>query len=310
MRYGLSLCVISLALGIAPSLGADEATTSSRLETVTVTAPKLDLGEVIQKYVKGFAAPSPFLGRIARWETGVCPKVMGLNSDAAALMESRITAVAKMAGAPVATDKSCRTDVEVIVTPAPQQLLDALREKKPAILGYSSGPSETARLAIMNWSIQAWYVTATRDYAGILHTDELVEDCAIQTGSREDCYSLVSGFRLNDGLQSDFVNALIIVDSSKVGGMAVSTLADYVAMEALAQTQAMAACRTLPTLSDLVAPGCREAIGLTALTSTDVAYLRALYRMQTGAPLNIEEHQISHDMEKSLSESGTRKAVP
>lgn len=281
-----------------------DADPSARLESVTVTASKPDLEEIIRKYVKSFAAPSPFLGRIARWETGICPTVIGLKAESASVIESRIKALAKLVGAPVATKQSCKANVEIIVTPQSQALLDAIRDKKPAVLGYSDGPSQTAKLAIMKQPIQAWYVTATKDYAGVLHTDQLVEDCAIYTGRRRDCFTLVSGFRLNDGLQSDFVNALVIVDSTQAGQLQVSTLANYVALEALAQTQAAQGCRTLPTLTNLIATGCGVGNTVDDLTDTDIAYLRALYKIQSGTPLNVQENDISRDMSKSLSKPG------
>lgn len=298
-----ALSCIFLASAMATS-HAQEANLSSRLETVTAIAPKIDLGEVIRTYVEKLAAPSPFLGRIARWENGVCPKVMGLQPQAAAQVADRIKAVAKTVGAPVPTDsRACRSNVEIVVTPQPQALLDALRKTNPDVLGFSAGPSQTARMAIIDRPIQAWYVTATRDDAGVMHPDELVDDCAIRTGSRWNCITLVSGFSLSDGLKSDFVNALVVVDSSKVGALQIGALADYVTMEALAQTQAADSCRPLPTVTNLVSAGCMDANRPGALTETDMAYLRALYRVKPDAPLNIQKNQISHDMEKTLSGS-------
>jgi hypothetical protein len=203
----LSYIVLVSVVAATPAAHAQVANPFSRLETVTVTAAKLDLGDIIRSYVKGFAAPSPYLGKIARWKSGVCPKVMGLQPDAAALVADRITAVAKIVGAPVASEP-CRTNVEIVVTPQPQALLDALREKRPDVFGYSSGPSQTASMAIMNRPIQAWYVTVTEDYAGVLHRDEMLDDCAMRTGRREDCSMLVSGFSRLDLITGPSLNRL------------------------------------------------------------------------------------------------------
>lgn len=305
MGYPVLSCIFLGSAIVAASAAHAQATNpTSRLETVTVTAAKPDLGDVIRTYVKNFAAPSPYLGKIARWESGVCPKVIGLRPDAAKLVVDRIETVAEMVGAPVAAKESCRPNVEIIVTPQPQALLDAVREKRSGVLGYSSGPSQTARMAIMNRPVQAWYVTETEDYAGIQHPDEMVDDCAMQTGRRQDCYMLVSGFSLNDGLKSNFVNAMVIVDSSKIGDLQIGSLADYVAMESLAQTQAADGCRGLATVTNLILAGCPIPKKSASLSDTDIAYLRALYRVQPDAKLNMQEHQISHDMEKSLSGGG------
>ena len=232
------------------------ASPSSRLETVTVTAAKLNLGDIIRTYVKSFAAPSPYLGKIARWESGVCPKVMGLQPAAATLVVDRIKAVAKMVGAPISTKEHLPDQCRDHCNAAASGPTGRDPQKSPGVLGYSSGPSQTARMAIMNRPIQAWYVTETEDYAGIQHPDEMVDDCAMHTGRREDCYMLVSGFSLSDGLKSDFVNALVIVNSSKIGDLQIGSLADYVAMEALAQTQAADNCRAMPTVTNLALAGC------------------------------------------------------
>ena len=151
MGYPVLSCIFLGSAIVAASAAHAQATNpTSRLETVTVTAAKPDLGDVIRTYVKHFAAPSPYLGKIARWESGVCPKVIGLRPDVAKLVVDRIETVAEMVGAPVAAKESCRPNVEIIVTPQPQALLDAVREKRSGVLGYSSGPSQTARMAIMN----------------------------------------------------------------------------------------------------------------------------------------------------------------
>lgn len=138
MKYS-ALPFIALASAIAATLPAyaQMASPSSRLETVTVTGAKPDLSEVIRTYVTSFAAPSPYLGKIARWKGGVCPKVIGLQPAATTLVADRIKTVAKMVGAPIATRETCRTNVEIVVTPQPQALLDALRKK---ILTYSAIP--------------------------------------------------------------------------------------------------------------------------------------------------------------------------
>ena len=104
MRHSPLPCIfLASAIAAASAAHAQVASPSSRLETVTVTAAKLNLGDVIRTYVKSFAAPSPYLGKIARWESGVCPKVMGLQPAAATLVVDRIKAVAKMVGAPIST---------------------------------------------------------------------------------------------------------------------------------------------------------------------------------------------------------------
>jgi hypothetical protein len=67
---------------------------------------------------------------------------------------------------------------------------------------------------------------------------------------------------------------------------------------ALAQTQAADNCRALPTVTNLPLAGCQIPNKSAALTDTDIAYPRALYRVQPNAKLNMQEHQISQDWKR------------
>ena len=48
-------------------------------ENVTVTGTKSR--EVVEKFVESFAAPTQLIGKIARWEDGVCLLTVGLRPE-------------------------------------------------------------------------------------------------------------------------------------------------------------------------------------------------------------------------------------
>ena len=84
-------------LGYAqPSVGPSR---SAPEESVTVTGFKSR--EVLDKFVKSFAAPTKLTGKIARWENGICPVAVRQPPAFTAFVTARVKAIAAAVGAPV-----------------------------------------------------------------------------------------------------------------------------------------------------------------------------------------------------------------
>jgi hypothetical protein len=95
-------------------------------ENVTVSGTKSR--EVIQDFVNALAAQTPTMGKIARWETGICPITTGLLPRDATFVTERLKKVAASVGAPVSTDKACKHNIEIVFTRTPQALLDNVKK--------------------------------------------------------------------------------------------------------------------------------------------------------------------------------------
>jgi len=106
------------------------------------------------------------LGKIARWEDGVCPNVTGLPANFAKFITKRVRDVATAAGAPVDASETCKANVDIVFTTKPQALLDTIRAKDPVMLGYYDSSEQADRLAKVNYVIQAWHATQTVDLRG------------------------------------------------------------------------------------------------------------------------------------------------
>src|ERR1700754_1507987 len=100
--------------------------------SVIVTAPKQRPEKALADFIISHTAPSPLLGKIARWKTGICPLTIGLPERFNFYVNQRILRVAVTAGAPLSSSEPCRPNVLVLATPEPQKLLDFIREKRKA----------------------------------------------------------------------------------------------------------------------------------------------------------------------------------
>ncbi len=274
---------------------------SVAIENVIVTAPKQRPETALNSFIIGHAAPSPLLGKIARWKTGICSVTLGLPPKFNLYVTQRIVRVAMTAGAPLDSSEPCRPNVAVLATPEPQKLLDFVRAKRPALLGFHYR-AQAERIATMRLPIQAWYSTATEDFDGLIMADLPSGDLGYGVmSSNGNIPSLrVSGSRTGNGLKSEFTAAIIVVDTSKIAGQEIGPLADYIAMLALSQGQYYDVCQEIPTITNLMAPGCGGERKPNALTDIDVTYLRGLYKMDAGGSFMGERGSIAYEMKKDL----------
>ena len=291
----LAFCLSASAQEQAPASGG------MATESVIVTAPKDRPEKQLDDFIIAHAAPSPYLRKIARWRTGICPITIGLPPRLNLYVTQRIIRVAMMVGAPLERSEPCRPNVSVIATDQAQEVLDMLRTKHGALLGFHYA-SQAADIATMRYPIQAWYSTATEDFWGFIQADEPGLHFGKITPKVEGMDSIlhVSGFRGNDGLKSQFATAIIIVDTKKIVGRQIGPLADYIAMLALSQVKSYATCEDLPSITNMMAEACGDGARPGALTDIDVAYLRGLYKMAAGGTFIGERGSIAFAMKKDL----------
>jgi hypothetical protein len=294
--------VFSLAASAQQQVKPEEPAAGIGVESVIVTAPALRSERALNNFIMTHVAPSPLLGKIGRWKTGICPLAVGLSSKLNTYISQRIVRVAMLAGAPLDSGETCRPNILVVATTKPQELLDFLRAKRPALLGFHY-KAHAERLATMSRPIQAWYSTATEDFDGFLFADAPVIswDYAAPGAMGVPGAVHVSGNRaIGDGLKTEFTNAIILVDSGKIAGQAIGPLADYIAMLALSQGQSYDDCQQVPTITNLLASGCGEGMKPDALTDIDATYLRGLYKMDAGRDFHGERSSIAYVMKKEL----------
>ena len=107
-----------------------------------------------------------------------------------------------------------------------------------------------------------------------------------------------TGLRAHDGLSSGLFNVIIVAEPAKLLDYEVGTLADYIAMLALTQPASLDTCEELPSISNLMVPGCTAAAS--HITDGDLAYLKGLYKMPDGYGLAAQINQLRYQMKKVL----------
>jgi hypothetical protein len=306
MRQRCDLRFTALALVLAPSLALAQIERAPS-ESVTVTGTRSR--EVLQDFVQSFAAPTRLTGKIARWEDKICPTTVGLRPAATRFVTQRVREIAAKVGAPVNENDRCRPNIAIVFTTTPQALLDNIRKKQPILLGYYDNSAQLEKLAMVTHPIQAWYTIATRDLNGKTEVDTAKRaGIGIQIPCSE-CpggYTYLpnataiatTGTRLGDGLRSDFYNVIIVADPTRLLNYEIGSLADYIAMLALTQLNALDICQQLPSIVNMLAQNCEKKTEV--LTENDTAYLRGLYKMSPGKNLGTQKDEMAYQMEQDL----------
>jgi hypothetical protein len=295
-----------LGLVLVPSLAWAQVA-GAPPEGVTVIGQKVP-DKDIQDFVRSRAVPTSVLGKVARWERGICPEATGLKSVFTGYVVQRIKTVAAKVGAPVSARRGCSANIEIVFTTKPQVLLDGVRQHHKDYLGYYENSEQADALAKVTHPIQAWYATATIDADGAPHLDTSTHSPPIcfdyplcHIWVNPDKIYDAEGTRLHDGLRSGLFNVIIVVNQEKLSDHEIGALADYIAFLALAQVRALDDCATLPSILNLLAPACTSASPTREITDSDLGYLRGIYHMTDDASLGVQQDEIAYQMKQTLS---------
>ncbi len=261
-------------------------------------AAQLVSGDGIVEFVDSHSAVTR-LGKVARWEDGVCPSVTGLPPNFAKFITKRVRDVATAAGAPVDASETCKANIDIVFTTKPQALLDTIRAKEPVMLGYYDSSDQADRMAKVTYVIQAWHATQTVDLRGNTVIDS--RNATNGTNAMGSRAQNSSGSRLGDGLHSTYHRAIVVANPDRLGDYEIGTLADHVAFVALAQPAMADACTALPSILDMTNAECRKDQPVKALTAADTGYLSGLYKIDPGASLRNQRDAIAFRVKDALA---------
>ncbi len=265
------------------------------LTTPVVAQPVSD--QAVRDFVDSHSAVT-HLGKIARWEDPVCPNVAGLPASFTKFITKRIRDLAASVGAPVNPDESCRSNIDIVFTTKPQDLLNSIREKQPVMLGYFDSSAQADEMAKVTHVIQSWHATQTVDLRGNKVIDSRNPT---RPGGRELNTVSSTGLRTGDGVHSSYYRGIVVADPGKLVEYEIGTLADHIAMLALAQPAPGDACPGLPSILDTTNPACRKDAPVKALTLADTGYLRGLYQADPGATLRAQKDGIAFHIRNALA---------
>lgn len=318
MKTALVLMVMAGAAIAQPEQRptAKNPTAKSPTESVTVTGVK-DVEKAVTDFVGNMTAPTRVAGKMARWRDKVCPVTVGLRPEVAKFVTRHVKDMAAQVGAPVNDSESCKPNIEIVFTTQPQILLDNIRVEHPSVLGYHDSNKQAIQMAAVTHPIQSWYATGTRDLRGQVQADGvktggMTLDMPMPGGGGGIVTSAtgyttmnmpnarlseVTGSRLGDGLSSEFSHVVIVAEPAKLLEHEMGTLADYIAVLALSQPPSLDSCQALPTILNLLA-GCADPPK--AITSGDLAFLRALYKVTPSASFQAQRGEMIYQMDKTL----------
>ncbi len=292
---------------VVASAGAPAATPAPRplpaaapaaasMEEIVVTGKKIREFVRTRNFVRLYTAPSEFLDQIARWHEPLCVHTEGLAPAFGTFITARVKEIAAQIGAPQAQAEPCKLNLDIVFTDHPQALLDHIKTKRPELLG-AHYPALRERLATVNHPVQAWYATATRDFRGQRNLDTYDAWWGAIPGLDEfgaPVYT-VPGSHLRSGLTSEFASVIIVADKARIADWEIGTIADYVAMLALARMNTPDKCQQVPSIANTLVD-CGDDVRTKSLSDFDMAYLKALYLTAGDAPRNLQESGISRVM--------------
>ena len=329
----LAVSAAAALFAIGPGLAQPAAPAPAEPETVKVQAAAMP-DAVVTGFVKTFTAPSVLSGKIPRWFAGICLKTQGLPRELSDVVSKRILDVARMIGAPV-QDQPCNLNTVVIFDSDPQGVMDDIAANHAELLG-PHDPAQVKELSKVRFPVQAWYATETQDDKGLNVVDskdqsalcdsidsnvltsgggdlknpfrldparlsQVSKDMQQYCGHRYD-----TGNRLRDGIHSHIVAVTAVASMDAVRYHELGAIADYLALVILSQTQAFEKCEKMETVANLLVPRCDLDNRVTGLMPGDMAYLKALYKADTGGSLVAQQASITAEMKKLIAAEAGR----
>ena len=312
-RVILAAFVVTIG-SLATARAHDAASAAAVIPDVTVTAPPPPTdaelaGDSLYQFIVHHATVhyvnTGTTGNLARWRGGrqsICPVTVGLAPGYNAFVTARLRALATYVGAPVQSDPQCKTNVQILFTNNPQERMDDVIKWASVYFRnrYSGGVKDLIAFK-GDHAIQGWYMT-TSSGALVLNTDVALVGLSLLPVWPQITQLYNGGSNLGTrtgggaGSGSGIGIVILVVDTTKVAGATIGTIADYVSMLTLSVAQSPDNCDPLPSILDLMSSSCGAREKPTAVTAGDLAFLKALYYLNTGLGPSLSRNQIHDNM--------------
>lgn len=272
----------SLVAGIA-MLGAEVQSVQqpTHVDDVVVSARQLE--RQVESFVADMTVPDNNLN-VARWHRDMCVSVVNMRNDAAQYIIDRVAEISNEVGVKPGAP-GCDANVTVIATSHANQTASELVQRYPSIMMSEISGSRRSRGALQRFTESElpirWWHTSMPIVAetGAPAVKSMANHMMGEYRDAGDIIPFdfpfveVNSTHLRSGLRSDIVNAIIILDMTKLGGVNVPQIADYIAMVTLTrpglEANFSAYDSILAMTADHTVPG---------LSEWDMTYLKTLYR--------------------------------
>lgn len=225
---------------------------------------------------------------VARWLEPVCPKVVGIKPEYAAIVEQRMREIAELSGIKTAKP-NCQGNIAVSFTTDARAVMQQIARKSPSRLAELQ-PAVRDRLVSSDAPIRWWYNTRTQGADGmrVANSDSLLVSADATDGRTFSAgtggeSAIGNGTQTVQAYRSTLIGTLavralfratIVVDVNLAEGRSLDAVAAYAAMVAFAETTPS----TQPVPNSIL--GLFDAGNVyTDPTDWDISLLRTLYSM-------------------------------
>ncbi|PZU09539.1 hypothetical protein [Sphingomonas sp.] len=230
--------------------------------------------------------------QIPRWEGSICPGIVGLEAAQAEYVNSRIGAAVQGVGLRLDRE-GCDPSIFVIFTSGPERVARALAERYPITLR-ADGRAKLKR-----------FVEAPAAARWITTTETGVKGIAKAAGFADPRLNLENGVvsgnvpqsRIGTPARAITTSMVVLLDSTKLQGLSMRQLGDYIAMLVLARPP-LGSTPPSQSILNLFGEGGRA---LGQMTDFDLLYLRALYAAPENMKVNAQKSSIRHAMMKAAA---------
>jgi hypothetical protein len=272
--------------GTQPSKGS----ASARLPQITVEAQRRDTEKRVHEFVSHVPVMSNTDESFARWNTPICPLVAGLPGKDGEFVLTRLSEIALLVGAPLAS-RECRANFVVLVTPTPNASLTAWVAR--AHYRHLFGDADPEKIKIFlktQRAIRVWYneQQVAAENESVL-TPGPSSNGLVISGPGAMGVTTVNSFdanRLEWNAVWTISSVIEVVDAGAMKGFKFIQMTDYIAMAGLAKFNLDADFGTAPTILRMF-KGADDARP-SSLSDWDEAYLKALYHTRQSSRLQTD----------------------
>jgi len=269
-----------------PTLSTDSGSSKAdQLPEVTIEARRQAVEKRVYTFVGKLTHSSRFSDEsVPRWTQPLCFLVAGLPRDHGQFVVARLSQVATSVGARLRKVGCSRYSANfyVVFTPNPAETLKYL-QRRPALLFHDDArPQQIQRFLSPPKSevIRVWHNAEMVGRDGV-PLDSGFAPCASMPGTLVNCDT--AGSRVTLSAVQAFTQTVVVIDSTRLQGIQLGQLSDYIAMAGLVDVDIDANLGDAPSILRLFTDPPNERPQ--GLTEWDRAFLSALYHTDQRSPL-------------------------
>jgi hypothetical protein len=288
--------LILAAAAISSAQASAQVTQPESTNTITVTGQKLEKKEA-KRQSRAFIGQTTItsFSQYARRNRPVCPRVIGIDSSYAQIVETKIRAIAGAAKVKVdAAD--CAPNLFVLFTTDSNGLMAALRKIKPGLfnsVNVGDRPALYADPVPVRW----WHSTVLGQSDGGITTSATSAQGIENTTTRSFNSSLI-----DTKIAINLTGSVVVVDIGKATGYPLDSIAAYAAMVSFSQVKPEKGHDALPSILAMFGNGKSPSNAPLDLTPFDYAYVSSLYEILPNRAGDVQKSQIANKMAAKLSQ--------